>query len=388
LLSSWATFYDCSFQYGVNAGFYSLYGQYNEFYSCTFASCVTGSVSTGCLLDSNTVAEAANENTFFRCKFNTNKNGLVIKGGLNNRIYACQFQNTQAGGQYGALGLDADSTGFGSDGTLISGCYFEINSGDVTIGVSANALFEGNMFLPGYITSQTCYNLSFVGNTVYGVGTIVDLNHPAGNADIAALTWIGNNFEANTDGIIHAGPSYFSINNAYVGIERNDNVLFTTNQTEANTGTDLLIGPQYGFKGNIARTVVTDIFSITQQTYTSSYARYSAFEVVVNAVNDDVSSTSFGYASRIEKFNVFITNNTTGAPQVYIATLSGGSDIGINTAFAAIGAMTLTATVAGEVITFKLVYSGTGTNPTTLASINAAYTINYTGANQVIFTRL
>jgi hypothetical protein len=85
---------------------------------------------------------------------------------------------------------------------------------------------------------------------------------------------------------------------------------------------------------------------------------------------------------------VFITNNTTGAPQVYIATLSGGSDIGINTAFAAIGAMTLTATVAGEVITFKLVYSGTGTNPTTLASINAAYTINYTGANQVIFTRL
>lgn len=387
LRSSWATFYDCSFYYGINFGFRGYFGQYNEFYSCTFGACVSGAASTGCMLESNGVNEAANENTFVRCKFNTNTNGLVIKGGINNRVYGCQFQNTQAGGAYGALGLDDDDTGFGSDATLISGCYFEFNSGDVTIGVTENPLFEGNVFLPGTITSQTCYNISFISNSVYGAGTNVDLNHPSGNTDAAALTWIGNNFSANTDGIIHAGPSYFSINDAYIGESRNDNVLAVTGQTEANTGTTLVAGSQYGFKGNIARTVATNIFTVKQESYGAPAYRYSSFELVVQAVNDEAVTTQFGYCSRMEKFHVFITNNTTGNPQVYISTLSGGNDVGINTTLAAIGALTLTSSVSGDEITFKLAYSGAGSAPTTLATINAGYTINYTGGNPVTFIK-
>lgn len=386
LRASWATFYDCGFTYGINAGFASLYGQYNEFYSCSFGANVDNAGTAGCLLDSNTDAEAANENTFIRCKFNTNKNGLVIKGGLGNRIIGCQFQNTVAGG-VAALVLEKDSTGFGTSQNWVSGNYFEINSRDVHIGVAPGSTFEGNIFLPGTVFSTHTYDVRFIGNTSYGGAATPEFNHPIANADIASLTWIGNNFEPDTSGMVHAGPTYLNIQGAQSRYVQNDNQLVTTNQTEANTGTTLVSGFQYGFKGNVARTVVTNLFKITQESFATLTARYSAFEVVLEAVNDEAMSTQFGYCSRLDKFHVFITNNTTGAPQVYISNLAGGVDTGINTAFAAIGQITLSATVSGDQITFKAVYSGAGSSPTSLATINVGYRINYTGGNPVTFSR-
>ena len=283
--------------------------------------------------------------------------------------------------------LVADATGFGTNQNSIFGSYFEFNSRDVHIGVAPGQTFESNIFLNASIYSETCYDLRFLGNTSYGSSPVVTFNHPAVNAAVASLTWLGNSFDPDVSGVLHAGVTRLHIENAQTRQKRNDNMLVTTGQVGANTGAPLVAAHQYGFKGAIARTVTTSLFQVTQEAYASPAARHSSFELVIQAVNDEAASSQYGYCARFERFHVFITNNATGAPQVYISALAGGVDTGIAPAFAAIGALTLTASVAGDQITFSLSYAGAGSAPATLTTITAAYEIRYTGANPVSFRR-
>jgi hypothetical protein len=376
LTSSWATFYDCSFQYSTVAGFRSLYGQYNEFYSCTFGANVDNNNTAGCLLDSNTDVEAANENTFVRCKFNTNKNGLVIKGGVGNRIIGCQFQNTVAGG-LGALVLDADGTGFGTDTNWIAGNYFEINSRDVYIGVAPRQTFEGNIFLPGTFLSVTCYDLRFFGNTSYGGSPVPDFNHPSINTDVAALTWIGNNFDPDIVGLDHAGPTRLNIEQAGTRLRRTDNLLNATGKTAVEPVN--IVQDWCGVKPAVAKSVATDLFSITQETANTAPARIAVFTVEVFLWDDAAAASQYGYSAHTQRFTVLITNNTSGAPQPYIVAENSGVDIGISTGFMAPGPVTLTTSVSGDVITFRGSWAGTGSGAGSMSQQAIAYILRGAG---------
>lgn len=376
LTSSWATFYDCSFQYATIAGFRSLYGQYNEFYSCLFGANVDNNGTAGCLLESNTASEAANENTFVRCKFNTNKNGLVIKGGGGNRIVGCQFQNTVAGG-LGALVLDADGTGFGTDTNWISGNYFEINSRDVHIGIAARQTFEGNIFFPGTFLSNTCYDLRFFGNTSYGGSPVPEFNHPLGSADVASLTWIGNNFDPDIVGLDHAGPTRLNIEQAGTRLRRTDNLLNATGKVAVEPVS--VIQDWCGVKPAVAKNVTTDLFSITQETASTAAARIAVFTVEVFLWDDTVSTSQYGYSAHTQRFTVLITNNTSGTPQPYIVAENSGLDIGISTGFMAPGPVTLTTSVSGDVITFRGSWAGTGSGAGAMSQQAIAYILRGAG---------
>ena len=384
LTASWATFYDCSFTYGINAGFASLYGQYNEFYSCSFGANVSGAGTAGCLLNSNTDAEAANENTFIRCKFNTNKNGLVIKGGVNNRVIGCNFQNTVAGG-VGALVLQADSTGFGTTQNYIAGNYFEANSRDVHIEVAVGQTFEGNIFLPGTIYTTNCYDLRFIGNTAYGT-PVTSFNHPVGNTDIASLTWLGNNFDPTVTGLAHAAATILSIENASTYQRRKDNLLTTTAQT-ASLPVNFI--PDWcGVKSAVPKATATSLFSITLNTNATSTARVNVFTLELFLWDDAASSTQYGYSGHLQRFSVFISTNTSGSPQVFLAQESSGTDLGINTGYQSPGSVTMTSTVVGNVVTFKGSWAGTGTGSAGMAQQAIAYILRGAGTNSFYLTRL
>lgn len=373
--SCWGDFYDCSFSYGINAGFRSLFGQYNEFYSCTFSACVAGAASTGCLLESNTVEEAANENTFVRCRFNTNKNGLIIKGGINNRIYGCQFQTTLAGGG-ACLTLRDDDTGFGVSGAIVSGCYFEFNPLNVEVGVATDVTFQSCSFVGGAFTSTHCYNLSILGCNYYGAPADMTLVHPSSNTDVASLTMLGNNFEADISGLAHVGKTVVNINDPAVVDAKRIGSLEGTGKLGVQS-LKLHGGNNYlGFKTSVARTVATDFLRISLDTAASAASRTFSFELVTQTTIDVDASTSVGYATRIDKHHVHITCNTSGSPQVFINTIGTGVDTGVDTAFSAVGPLTLSSSVASDQITFSGTWSGAGSSPTIFDSATIGWTMN------------
>jgi len=381
LLYSSAKFYRCSFSYGKVAGFHALFGQYNEFYDCLFGGNIYGGVAIGCFIESNGVPNSANENKFFSCKFNTNSVGLKITGGIQNKVYAAQIQANTVGLQIGA-----DGTGFGTNSNLFSGVYFEANTTDIQGTVCVSQVFDAcNFVTAGSVsTFSHAYNLVIQNCSAYA-GTTITINHPSGNADTASVTCIGNNFDPVLS-LSHSGAkTQLNINSANAGLSKNLNLWNTVDQNNNQTGGAYLTGPQYGFKPLILRTVATPLFSLIQ--YSTSAFRYSKFTLDLQCVEDELVAASFGYAARNESFEVFITNNTTSAPQVYVSTVS-GVDLGINTGLFAIGAITLTSVVTGNVIQFKISWSGSGSAPSTYPSICCGYTINYTGLGATTFLPL
>lgn len=385
LQSSWAAFYNCAFMYGINSGFYGMFGQYNEFYECTFGANVTGAASTGCLLDSNTDGEAANENRLINCRFNTNKNGLVIKGGLGNRIVGCQFQNTIPGG-LGALVLLADSTGFGTTNNWISGNYFEINSRDVHIEAAPGQTFEGNIFLPGTIYTTHCFDLRFIGNTSYGGAAITDFNHPAGNTDVAALTWIGNNFDPDIAGLTHVGPTRLNIENAQTRQRRNDNLLTSTGQTAGLAAN--FIPDWCGVKEGVPRATATDIFKLVQEPSVTATSRVAVFTVELFLWDDTPIGSQYGYSGHTQRFSVLIGNTSTGAPQAFIVQETSGVDLGLDTGFQSPGAVTLTSTVSGDSVTFRSSWSGSGTGAGDMTRQAVSYIVRGAVTNGFSMVRL
>jgi len=380
LLYSSGIFYDCSFMYGKVAGFYSLFGQYNEFYNCSFGANVNDGTAIGCFLNSSGDRNSANENKFYSCKFNTNSVGLKILGGLQNKIFASQFQSNGVG-----IVLGADATGFGTESNLFSGCYFEMNTVDIQGGICVGQKFDACCFVSSGSASTfaACYDLIFNACVAYA-GTTITINHPAANADVASLTWLGNNFDPVLNLAHSGGKIRLNMASADTGLSQNLNVFNTTSSSP-----DLapyLTGQQFGYKKLIPLAVSTPLFTLTQDTV--SVLRYMSFKLTLQCVIDDFIASSFGYCSRLETFQVFISNNTSGLPHVFTSTLAGGIDLGLNPAFAAIGAITLTTVVVGQNIQFNITWNGAGTNPLTFGSISCGYILDFTGTGPTTLVNL
>jgi hypothetical protein len=224
-----AQFWSCSFSYGTAAAFYAFFGQYTEFWSCTFAAATASGTSAGCILDSAGLAASTNEVLFARCKFFSNSNGLILKGAQLTRVRDCTIQDTRTGGTAGIL-LDSDSTGSDCGGTVIEGCWFELNATAHIVGDGhQSTVIRGNTFWPtqasGPQTSvvqfgtsaspKACYDLKIIDNNWLGGGTVtITIFHPPANADTATLTWHGNGSGAGGPmlptaySLTHAGPTY------------------------------------------------------------------------------------------------------------------------------------------------------------------------------------
>jgi hypothetical protein len=385
-----AKWYDSSFQYAKIAAYYGYYHQYGEFYSCLFGACVYSDSAIGCLLDGNTSSESSNENRFFGPKFFSNKNGLVIKGGLKNRIYSPTIQDTRFGGSAGIF-LTTDSSGFGADGTDINGAYTEINNGvpAVLIGVAPNTTISSLQMLSAgeYIQSTHCYNLALRDVVQYNGGTIA-LDHPSGNSDSASVSVIGGNVKPSISGLTHAGPTYISMNQPALAKKQNDSVLLESGQLGTNSAQFVGAVDLFGVKASVAKATTTDLFSITQKSFASPASRISVFTVELFLWDSAVPTSQFGYSGHLQRYSVFITNNTTGLPQVFITAESSGIDVGLSTGFQAPGNVALSATVSGDVITFKANWVGAGTGVAGMTVQDVAYMLRGAGANGFYLTRL
>lgn len=385
-----AKWYDSSFQYAKIAAYYGYYHQYGEFYSCLFGAGVYSDSTAGCLLDGNTAAESSNENRFFSTKLFSNKNGLIIKGGIKNRIYATTIQDLRFGGS-GGIWLTTDVSGFGADGTEIHGSYTEINNGvpAILVGVAPNTIINGLEFLASgeYIQSTHCYNLSLRDVNGYNGGSI-NLAHPAGNADTASLSVVGGNIKPSVSGLAHAGPTYISLDQPAIAKHQNDSVLLDSAQTGTASAPFIGMVDLFGVKSSVAKATTTNLFSLTQKTFTTLPARISVFTVELFLWDSNASTTQFGYSGHLQRYSVFITNNTTGAPQVYITQESAGTDIGISTAFQAPGTVTLSSAVVGDVITFRANWPGSGTGAASMSVQDIAYILRGAGTVGFYLTRL
>ena len=387
--SAWGKFYDCIFEYGRVAGFHGTFSQYQEFYSCEFSANTYNGSSLGCLLESNSVNESANENTFIRPRFNSNSNGLKITGGIANRIVGPHFQNHTNTG-VGALIFDQDETGYGGNLNHVTGAYFEANSvADIVLGVSVSPLFEGNSFVgPCHITTSHCYDLKFIGNMTYGGPITTSIGHPSGASDTAALTWIGNNFDADTSAITHAGETKINYEDAATGVKKSNGMLLYDNKFLYDL-VPQVSGDQYGFKNDIMREVTTSLFSLTLESNVSASAyRTQLIELTLNAYTDTTDTGVHGYAGRIQVVPILIECNSNSGPTVHVGTATSGQDMGINTEFIAIGNITITASVSGQVITFSANYSGAGSSPTIADKITIGYNVKSMGANPFTLRRL
>ena len=385
LTYSSAHFDSCHFQYGKIASFYSLFGQYNEFSYCWFESSLATSSSVGCWLNSNGVNEAANENTFIRCHFVNNSIGLQINGGICNRLYGCQIQINQQKGVY----LDADSTGFGNEGTLISGCYFEQATYpyDLYIGVSVGLLVEGSSFISTgtQIYSTNSLYLNFVGNTSYS-GTTANFNHPSSATNIASVTWIGNqNFTVNlVNQLLHNGPTYSNVDNPNVNLVDN---LVQYGQAEPAGVQTVYIPDWAGVKANVAKSTTTPIFSITQQTVIGGSLRVAVFTLEIKSWDDYNSGSQFGYSGHAQKYTCYI-GNTNGTITASVTAESTGTDYGVNTSLQAPGPITITSSVVGQVITFSANWAGTGSQVSSMTTQAIGYVLKGQGTNAFYLTRL
>jgi hypothetical protein len=229
LYNTSALFWTSSFSYGTAAAVYIFFGQYTEFWSCTFAAATASGASAGCILDSAGLTASTNEVLFARCKFFKNSNGLILKGTQLTRVRDCTIQGTLAGGT-GGIVLDKDSTGSYCGGTVIEGCWFEVNATAHIVGLGhQSTVIRGNTFWPtqpsGPQTSvvqfgtsaspKPCYDLKIVDNNWLGGGkVIITIFHPPRNVDTATLTWRGNGSGAggpilpSAYSLTHAGPTY------------------------------------------------------------------------------------------------------------------------------------------------------------------------------------
>lgn len=383
-LSSSAKWYDCGFQYGKIAAYRGWYHQYGEFHSCVFASAVFSPHSAGGLFDGKASLEASNENRFYSPRLFSNNNGLIIRGGIKNRIYSPTIQDTRAAGTAG-IWLTTDGTGMGADGTTIHGAYCEINNVPaILVGIAPNTDISSAHLLGSSIYSSHIYNLALANINSYGQASIV-LAHPYANADHPSVTIIGGNIVPDMTGL----PPHTVIDQSQSGVRRmrNDNMLGTTGQIGP-SALPLTLLSQAGFKSGVMRSIITDLFAINQETFSIPQYRFMVFELSLFCVADPAAKNGFGYSSHVQKNYVFITNNSTGAPQVSISAPIDAVDLGVAPRVTAPGVISLTSKVFGDQIRIQAAFAGAGSMPASTAQIQIGYKIEGTSGNPISITRL
>jgi hypothetical protein len=391
-----AVFYNCSFQYGTISGFYAMYGQYNEFWSCMFASCTASSVSTGCTLDSHSAAASSNEVLFNRCKFFTCSNFLAVKGCFLTRIRDSTFQGAPSGGLGGVI-LESDSTGQGCVGTIIDGCWFEDNKVPHILGriCQGTKIHKNNFYASvgaaNRLVFTYCYDLEVTDNVTY-TGIVCTVSHEPADTLTASLSWHGNNFAPNLS-LDHAGHSYVDIQSAGSRTMRNDNMLLTTGQQGLN-GLPLVQSDQVGFKTGIVRGVAASLFRINLESYAAnSCAPVLILEIQLFAWQDTAEPTAYASCARAQRFYAFITNND-GTLRTYISSLDDGADLGVNVESRMLGKMSVTASSTGSLTlgnataTFSASFPGAGSNAAGVTSATIGYKVSAMGGNPFTLNRL
>jgi hypothetical protein len=391
-----AVFSQCSFQYAVVSGFYAMYGQYNEFWSCLFGACTASAASTGCTLDSDSTAAASNEVFFSRCKFFTCSNFLSLRGCFLTRIRDTTFQGAPSGGRGGII-LDADNTGQGCVGTLIDGCWFEINQITHILGTICQATrINANCFLSSGGTNRVifeyCYDLEFTDNAAY---TPIEcrISHGSGDSLVAALTWRGNNFVPQL-AMDHSGPSYLDVQCAALGTRRNDNVLLTTGQ-RGEKGLPLVQTDQYGFRTAVHRDSPTPLFRLNLKAFGGgSYAPVLILDIQLFAWQDTAElPTAYASCARGQRFYAFITNNSEKLAS-FLSPEIDGADLGVGIDSRSLGTLTMVTTESGSIaagnaaVTFSVSFAGAGLQASQVTSASIGYKVTAMGANEFTMTRL
>jgi hypothetical protein len=133
ILRSSANWYNCSFQGGSTAAYYSTNCQYSKFFNCNFVCSGSGGVAVtptnpcaGMWIQSSYTQTIADQIVIQNCNFGSEPNGLYIQGCGQLKVINCAFQacySTGTAAIYIANFLD----GAGSEQILISGCHFELN---------------------------------------------------------------------------------------------------------------------------------------------------------------------------------------------------------------------------------------------------------------------
>jgi hypothetical protein len=395
-----AKFWNCSFAFGKIASFYGCYTQYSEFWSCGFYQANFATTSAGCILTGHGNSSGSNEVVFMRCYMQLNAIALWIQGAIQVRAYGCNFQGNGTQYPYGvgaaSLGvilLDADSSGFGCINPEIDGCWFEVNyAPHIWEVLSSGARISRCVFFGGapYVcTIQTtfCNDLAFLDNFVYSANMVMTINYPNANPGTASISVQGGNFVPTTLNIIHPGPSYVDIQSASARTRQNDNVLYNNPQQVGANSMPLVQTEQYGFKSAVARTVSTSLFQIAMENLLANPAQTSIPLIIeLYAWQDTQPNTAYGYCGRVQRFYAYINNNS-GTLAVAISAAIDGQDLGVNTAFQAIGVLALTAAVAGSVaantgtVTFSASFPGAGTNAAGVTQATIGYTVRAMGGN-------
>jgi hypothetical protein len=390
-----AVFYNCSFQYGAISGFYAMYGQYNEFWSCMFSACTASSASTGCTLDSHSATASSNEVLFSRCKFFICSNFLTVRGCFLTRIRDSTFQGAPSRGRGGVI-LESDSTGQGCFGTIIEGCWFEDNKVPHILGRICQGTriykncFYASVGAANRLVFTHCYDLEVTDNVTY-TGIVCNVAHEPTDTLTASLSWHGNNF-APTLSLDHAGHSYVDIQSAGSRTKRNDNMLLTTGQKGLG-GVPLVQSEQVGFKTGIRRGVASSLFSINLESYAAAHAPVLILEIQLFVWQDSTEPESYAYCARSQRFYAFITNNDRNLG-AYISSLDDGADLGLNIESLRLGKMSMTASVTGSVTagnataTFLVSFPGAGSNAVGVTSAAVGYKVSAMGGNTFTLKRL
>lgn len=375
-----ATWIRSTWQYGKIASYRGYFHQYGVFYDCTPAASVFNDSCAGMLLDSNTSNEASNENRFYGLKLFSNKNGLVIKGGFKNRIIMPTIQDGRLGG-IGGIVVTSDSSGFGAEGTEITGIYSEINNGIpcVHIGAAPNTVINGCELVSAgeYIYSTHCYNLTLNDVNAYNSGAIT-INHPSGNVDTASITVRGGNVKP-TLAIEHNGPSAIDIEQPSIRHCQKKNLTgFTGKKIRNNVPVTAI--DYNGVATTVAKGVSTTLLQLKLDAFPTSAYRTLVGKIELKAFDDSDDTNTWGYSGRIQSYSIFISTNGDGTPKVFLSADAGGVDLGISTGFMAIGNIDLLSSVVGDTITINATWSGSGSAVGSMTSATIQWNLRVSGS--------
>lgn len=391
LTSSCADFRFCNFSNAKVAGFRGVYAQYCRFESPVFGSNNFSATTWGCYLTGPDGAHRSNEVWFERPQFLSNANGLYLGGCEKTRVSNGQFQDTKAGGT-AALQVHTDLAGNSSRATDIVGCWFEINQVPaILIGTAEGTNIERNFLvgtptMPCIVQSVTSYDLRFTHNSQLS-NTTVTFAHPGPNTDTASVTIDGGNIwpVLNLD---HAGPTIVYGKAPATGMRRSENLLMTTGQTDSNSVPIVFVSDWNGAKTSVPKNTPTPLFQINQKAYNTPAYRVALLNVELRTWDNTNASSQFGYSGHVQQFEVFISDNNTGAPQISIAPVSNGIDLGISTSWQAPGPLTLTAAAANDTVTFSASWAGVGNGIASTNSQTFTYMLRGAATNSLYMTRL
>jgi hypothetical protein len=181
ILRSGANWYNCNFQGGSTAAYYSTNCQYTKFFNCNFVCSGSGGVTVtstnpcaGLWIQSSYNQTIADQVVIQNCNFGSEPNGLYIQGCAQLKVLNSRFQGCSSAGT-AALWIDKFLDSAGSEQILISGCHFEVNqktdiyfvSGYVSRVTVSNCLFANPIGYNGtktYVVNSYQINQSWYGN--------------------------------------------------------------------------------------------------------------------------------------------------------------------------------------------------------------------------------